>query len=748
MSLQVDVGTDGLSDLSRALTKKRLDYVKLSNALNEPPRGLSDLMAQSRAFTERLTHFLEDGSELSDAIKNELVDDNGFPGHVRRLPLEEVYSDLDRVKEELRVADGYQPYIVAPEAGLRDLFKRSIGSLVNPVRDLVDSVHGIVTMAADKALNESCQVPALDRGPPVVRFPNFIESISPVAMLGLEDLKEEAMNVAVRIVEMEQSFVTCSFFRYLTFKRIHEQEEAQRQRDLGRRPRRGDDDEADDEDEDADSVAETEVSTPPVIPGDAVPNVYTSPDAVFGMSGYLEKSSTHSRNKFTQFESSLWQRRFFGVRDNAKTLEYYYSEDAFLKGAQPSVVIQLADCVVSDTDGQGVLPQSSLSKSKDQLDEETQISLLVSIRNKDPDKPVYKSSKDLILRAEDAADKYRWLNYLRNTISDSRAGARVATWSTRAIRKPPTPSDTGSVQERRSSLQVREDYMDILDVGHGLGSAIFWDPICRDQNNGLMPSPGIFIDGDTDLSVEKALIQHAADMKAYTRLACDTLVMTVPKVIVHCLVDKATEKLGPKIEEYVLGLTQDARDMLLEEDVGIAGHRRKVQESINDIAKAQDQLKDAERGMGAATSVKVEVSIIELAGLTARLKRREDGSVVFITKPKPPTVKRNVTPERRRDPPPAAPQPAAPQPPQRPQRPAPVSAQRQAPMRGQNGGGGTRKVSPKRDVPPVAVNAASVRPVSPSPIQTGSSNGSTNQQNKPQAPKQQQGWYGFKPFGR
>jgi len=747
MSLEVEVGTDGLGDLSRALTKKRLDFVKLSNVLNEPPRGLSDLMAQSRAFTEKLTHFLEDGSELSDAVKSELVDDNGFPGHVRRLPLEQVYSDLERLKEELRVADGYQPYIVAPEAGLRDLFQRSIGSLVNPVRDLVDSVHGIVTMAADKALNESCQVPSIDRGPPVVRFPNFIESILPVTMEGLEELKDEAMNTAVRIVEMEQSFVSCSFFRYLTFKRIHEQEEAQRERDLGRRPRRNDDDDVDDDD--ASSIAETEVSMPPVIPGDAIPNVYNSPDAVFGMSGYLEKSSSHSRNKFTQFESSLWQKRFFGVRDTSRTLEYYYSEDAFLKGAQPSVVIQLADCVVADTDGQGILPQSSLSKSLDQLDEETQVSLLISVQNKDPDKPIYKQSKDLILRAEDAADKYRWLNYLRNTISDSRAGAKVATWSTRAIRKPspPTESTLGSVQERSFSMKAREDYVDILDVGHGLGSAVFWDPICRDQNNGLMPSPGIFIDGDPDLSMEKALVQHATDMKAYTRLACDTLIMTVPKVIVHCLVDKATEKLGPKIEEHVLGLPTDAREMLLEEDGGIAGHRRRVQDAINEIAKAQDTLKETERNMGASITAKVGTSIIELAGLSGRLKKRDDGTYVFIEKPKPPASKRNVTPERRREPPsnpPTAPQQSPPQRPQRP--PPPAASMRPAPSRTSNGVGMSQRTSPKREVPPVAVNSASNRPISPSPNLNPAGNGSNAQQNRTQ-PKQQ-GWYGFKPFGR
>ncbi len=754
----VDVNTEGLGDLSRALTKKRLDCMKLLEALNAPPRGLSDLMAQTRAFTDKLSALLEDGSELSDSIKNELVDDNGFPGHVRRLPLEDIYNDIARVKEELRISDGYQPYLVAPEAGLRAIFEKSIGSLSNPVRDLVDSVHGIVTMAADRAIKESCQVPALERGPPVVRFPHYIEQILPVANIGLEELKEEAMKMAVRMVEMEQCFVSCSFFRYLTFRRIQDQQEALKRRDATNRQSRktGEEDEEEEED-DARSVAETEVSLPPVLPGDAIPNVYSSPDAVFGVSGYLEKSSTRSRNKLTQFESSLWQRRFFGVRDNAKTLEYYHSEEAFLKGTMPSVAIQLADCVVSDTDGQGVLPQSTISKSTDHLDAETQISLLIFLRNKDPEKAIYKKSKDLILRAEDAADKYRWLNYLRNTISDSRAGARVAAWSTRALPQSPKSTDTSvpAVQEKTERGHGRADG-DVglrLGQGHGLGSAVFWDPICRDADNSLLPSPGILLEDDAELSMENALVQHATDMKDYTRLACDTLVMTVPKVIVHLLVDKSTESLGPKIEEYILRLPDEDKDMLLEEDAGIAGHRRQVQDTVSDIGKAQQRLKEAERSMGQSPTAKIDVSIIERAGLTARLKKNEEGVYVFINKPKPPTGKRNVTPERRRE--------APPQGPARSQPPAaaggtaqPGVTSRGSLQRTAQNGTNPPAVAPKRPPPPsIASTAASRSQAAP---QSGAPNGGSaalhaqQSSNKTQQPKppQSTGWYGFKPFGR
>eukprot|EP00210_Caulerpa_lentillifera_P009007 g8597.t1 len=741
MSEQVDVTSEGLTDLSRALTKKRLEYVKLTNTLNEPPRGVGDLITQTRDFTEKLKQLLSDGSEVSDQVRRELVDENGFPGQVERLPLDSLYNDVTQVKEELRIADGYQPYLVAPESGLRRLFRKSVESLLDPVRDLVEQIHELVATAVDRALKESCQVPQIEKGTAVARFPNFIDNVLPVALDGLEALKKEAEKMAIQVVEMEGSFVTCSFFRYLTFKRIRDAEEAFKQLSSGIEGRRGrtrtDEDDDDDDDDDGEgSVAETEVSLPPVLPGDYVPNVYQSADAVFGMSGYLQKSSTHSRNKMTKTEMSLWQRRFFGVRDSTKTLEYYHNEEAFLKGTLPGVTIHLMDCIVSDTDGTDVLPQSTLSRSKEHLDAETQVSLLVLIQTKDPKKNIYKNSKDLILRAENAAEKFQWLSYLKTSSNDTRSGVRVASWVSKDLVSNHT-SETSDVSVReRSRPASQEDYDDFLGQGQGLGAAIFWNPICRDQNNGLIPSPGIYMEGgDQDLSMEKAIIQHAADMKAYTKLVCETLVMTIPKVIVHCLVDKATERLGPKVEEHILGLPQEVREMLLHEDNGVAIHRDKVNETIKRIGKAEETIKEAGRSMGESVHVKIDMSIIELAGLSARLKKRDDGSYSFINKPPPPVSNRNKVTESN--------EPITGQNQQRP-------VQRQTPVQPINGSGSQRPRRNAPSPPPLAAQksvtvAANGQPTTtslPSPQGTGKG----QQQGK--TPPQGSTWYGFRPFNR
>jgi len=733
MSEEVDVTSEGLTDLSKALTKKRLEYVKLTNTLNEPPRGVGDLISQSREFTEKLKHSLEDGSEVSDMVRRELVDENGFPGQIEKLPLESLYNDLTRVKEELRVADGYQPYLVAPEAGLQNLFQRGVETLIEPVRELVEEIHDLVATAVDRALKESCQIPNLEKGTPVPRFPNFVENVLPVALEGLELLKEEAQKMAIQVVEMEGSFVSCSFFRYLTFKRIRDAELKLRSsgNDSARRLSKTDDEE--DEDDDDESVAETEVSIPPTPLGEYVPNVYQSADAVFGMSGYLQKSSTHSRNKMTKTEMSLWQRRFFGVRDSTKTLEYYHNEEAFLKGSLPGATIHLMDCVVTDTDGTDVLPQSTLSRSKEHLDAETQISLLVLLRTKDPTKNIYKNSKDLILRAENAAEKYQWLSYLKTSSNDTRSGMRVASWASKDLLSNTVSETSVSSQKDRSRNPSQEDYEDLLGQGQGLGAAIFWDPICRDQNNGLLPSPGIYMEGgDQDLSMEKAIFQHAADMKAYTKLTCETLVMTIPKVIVHCLVDKAQERLGPKIEEHILGLNPEIRDQLLQEDSGVAFHRDQINETIKSIGKSEERVKEIGRAFGEATHVKIPTSIIELAGLSARLKKKQDGNYIFMDKPPSVSSRSKTTSEKEsKVNPNQARQP-----------------QRQTPVQPVNGSGSQRARRTAPSPPPVAAQkaaptAANGPPATtPAAPQQGSGKG---QQNK--AP-QGSSWYGFRPFNR
>eukprot|EP00803_Ostreobium_quekettii_P006400 evm.model.scf_398.3 EVM.evm.TU.scf_398.3 scf_398:17077-19945(-) len=642
MEGNVSVPPQALGEILHALHKQRIDLVKISNRLSEAPRGLSDLLHLSRSFVTQLSKFLEDGSELSEAVKIQLLEAEGFPGAVERLGFNRLFSDTATVKEQLRLADGYQPYLVSPEDGLRALFDKAVDLLGPPVNDLVDNVHLTVAQAAEAAVSRACEVPGI--GPharPLIRLPNFVEAILPVVLSALLELRSEARMVALSVVEMEKSFISCSFFRYMTFQRIRSAQQ------------RADEDEGEDSGEEGsggkprplknrknggggeeDDFADDAASDNSSGEGGGTPRssaVYTSADLYFGMSGYLQKSSSHSRHKTVKAEATLWQRRFFGVREELKLLEYYGSEESFLKGIKPRGQVPLTDCVVEETDGGG-LPKGTLAKSVETLDRAgAPISLLLRIRHKNPRVNLYKNSHDLILRAENAADKFRWLQYLKQICSDPRSGAMVSSgWAKGKKDKVPPPVEVpGTVYEDEEGY---ESYADPMLASHGLGSAIFWSHICRDENNSLLPSPGLFLDEGLEIKQDLALRQHTRDMRAYTKLVCETLVMTVPKVVVHCLVDKARTKLGPVIEEHILGMATDVREVLLQEAPDIVEYRERVRQLLHDVSEAEDTVKDVQKTRQAAAregknlgDVMLSVKVIELAQMINQLRPDADG---------------------------------------------------------------------------------------------------------------------------
>lgn len=661
----MDVPITALGDVLRGLHKKRVEFIRVQNSLNEAPKGVSDLLSQSRNFASALSGFFVEGSELSEEVKSKLLDDSGgFQDAISRLPFRDLFNDTARVKEELRIADGYQSYIVAPEDGLRQLFERAVEMIVPPVTDVVDSVFMTVSFGVEKALRAGCEVPGIgDSARPVVRFPNYVDNVLPIAQAALVDLKEEVHDIARNVVEMEKSFLSCSFFRYLTFKRLREtydtldREDSERMdqdaqsgtRNLKRGKSKRDDEDEEEEDFD-DNLSQLSAETPRS--GTPQGNQFTSADSVFVLSGMLEKSSSHSRSKAIKAESSLWQKRFFGIIEESRIMEYYASEESFLKGGKARGIVDLSVCVVEETDGDD-LPTSTVAKSVDHLDRQNAVSLLIKIRSKNRKDFIFKNNRDIILRAPDAAEKYRWFSHLKAICNDNRFGATVASWSSKD--RASASTDKGDNHETKLDLSDVDDLGDPMVVGHGLGSAVFWSEICRDEHGILLPSPGIFLEGDLDLSMDKALRQHTRDMHTYTRLVCQTLSLTIPKVIVHCLVDQARERLGSVIEEHVLQLPKETRAMLLEEDPGLSIHRETISKLMNDLAGAEDKVKLAQRGEGQLTDThaRLPLEVVSVAGLMSEVSREKTSEGIYRYTARPPRAKTppaSRPPERAKSP--------------------------------------------------------------------------------------------------
>lgn len=741
----MDVPIAALADVLRGLHKKRVELIRVQNSLNEAPKGVSDLLSQSRNFATALSGFFVEGSELSEKVKLQLLDESGgFQDTIAKLPFRDLFNDTDRVKEELRIADGYQSYIVAPEDGLRQLFERAVEMLLPPVVDLVENVYMTVSVGVEQALRAGCEVPGIgESARPVVRFPNYVDNVLPIAQTALEDLKDEAHEVAKNVVEMEKSFLSCSFFRFLTFKRLREtydtldredserfEEDAQSGvRNLKRGKSKRDEDDEDEEDFD-DNLSQLSAETPRS--GTPQGNQFTSADSVFVLSGMLEKSSSHSRNKAIKAESSLWQKRFFGIIEESRIMEYYASEESFLKGGKARGIVDLSVCVVEETDGDD-LPTSSVAKSVDHLDRRNAVSLLIKIRAKNRRDVIFKNNRDLILRAPDAAEKYRWYSHLKAICNDNRFGATVASWSSKE--RASEPADKGDNHETNLNISDMDDLGDPMVVGHGLGSAVFWSDLCRDDHGTLLPSPGIFLEGDLDLSMDKALRQHTRDMHTYTKLVCQTLSLTIPKVIVHCLVDQARERLGPVIEEHVLQLPAETREILLEEDPGLSIHRDKVSELMKHLAGAEEKVKLAQRGEGQVTDThaRLPMDVISTAGLMSEVSKEQNSQGVY---------KYNAKPPRAKTPP-------ASRPPERAKSPQPVAnsnadqAQRLQQRPSNRGAQGTPAPSRPAPAPPVR---RAPPPPNTNAVKAGGPQKQQSQLNQQRQQGKNQGFFSFRPF--
>ncbi|GMH39963.1 hypothetical protein BSKO_07867 [Bryopsis sp. KO-2023] len=744
---EIDVPITALGEILKGIHRKRVEISSVQNSLNEAPRGVADLLGQSRNFVSSLSSILVEGSEISEKVKDQLLDEStGFSGQIARLPFGPLFDDIDRVKEELRIADGYQSYIVAPEDGLNQLFGKAVEMIVPPVMDLVDSVHATVAQAVEKALRAGCEVPGIgDLAAPVVRFPNFVENVLPVAQNALEDLRDEARETALNVVEMEKSFLSCSFFRYLTFKRLRDhydranKEPSDDEDGVGKLKKGQKDDDGEEEDFD-DNLSQISAETPRSVTPQS--QQFTSADSVFVLSGYLEKSSSHSRSKAIKAESSLWQKRFFGIIEESRIMEYYSNEEAFLKGGKARGIVDLSVCKVEETDGDD-LPTSSVAKSVDHLDRRNAVSLLIKIRAKDPRDNVFKNNKDLILRAPDASEKYKWFSHLKTMCNDSRHGAVVASWSSKKIPEESSKAQNGLPKVDMEGL---DELGDPMQVGHGLGAAVFWSSVCRDEHNTLLPSPGIFLEGDVEMSMEKALKQHTRDMHVYTRLVCQTLTMTIPKVVVHCLVDRSRERLGPVMEGYLLSLSEDSRKQLLEEDPGLAIHRDTVKELMAELGDAEDKVKLAQRENSSASgdnpTTRMPLQVISVAGMMSEVSRDKNPEGVYKYIVKPPRAK--TPPPARSSGQPLPSRRSANQPPaqasrsttSKPSRPAP-SVQRQPPA---PPGAAGRRPPP----PPPGGAAGGPRPV----MSTASKQQAPSQVNLQRQQGKTQGFFNFRPFGQ
>ncbi|XP_010553651.1 PREDICTED: dynamin-2B-like [Tarenaya hassleriana] len=327
-----------------------------------------------------------------------------FPNRIKQLPLDR-HFDLNNVKRIVLEADGYQPYLISPEKGLRSLIKGVLELAKDPARFCVDEVHRVLVDIVSASANAT---------PGLGRYPSFKREVVAIASAALDAFKNEAKKMVVALVDMERAFVPPQHFIRLVQRRMERQ---RREEELkGRSSKKAQDGEQ--------SLLSRATSPLP----DGQP-------AGGSLKSMKDKSSEQDKDKDTQEVSGLktagpegeitagyllkksaktngWSRRWFVLNEKTGKLGYTKKqEERNFRGT-----ITLEECTIEEiSDDEGEKSKSSKGKKANGPDSKGQ-GLVFKITSRVPYKTVLKAHNALVLKAESGVDKNEWLKKLQNVI--------------------------------------------------------------------------------------------------------------------------------------------------------------------------------------------------------------------------------------------------------------------------------------------------------------------------------------------
>ncbi|KQJ98317.1 hypothetical protein BRADI_3g36167v3 [Brachypodium distachyon] len=280
-----------------------------------------------------------------------------FPTRVKQLPLDK-HFDMKNVKRIVLEADGYQPYLISPERGLKSLIKGLLELAKEPSTLLVDEVHRVLLDIVSAAANAT---------PGLGRYPPFKREVIAIASAALDGFKNEAKKMVIALVDMERVFVPPQHFIRLVQKRM----ERQRHEDelKNHSTKKG---------SDADQS-----------------RVYILP-------GFLFKKRAKGND---------WSKRWFVLNEKSGKLGYTKKqEERHFRG-----VINLEECNLEEVLEEEDPPRSSKdSKRASGPDFEKAPDLIFKITNKVAYKLVLKAHSTIILKAESMADKTEWVTRIKS----------------------------------------------------------------------------------------------------------------------------------------------------------------------------------------------------------------------------------------------------------------------------------------------------------------------------------------------
>ncbi|QCD85588.1 dynamin GTPase [Vigna unguiculata] len=453
-----------------------------------------------------------------------------FPDRMKQLPLDR-HFDINNVKRIVLEADGYQPYLISPEKGLRSLIKGVLELAKEPSRLCVDEVHRVLIDIVSSAANAT---------PGLGRYPPFKREVVAIATSALEGFKNESKKMVVALVDMERAFVPPQHFIRLVQRRMERQ---RREEELkgGRSSKKGQDAEQ------------------------SILNRASSPQTGGSMKSMKEEKKEKEKDKSGQSEkegqegsglktagpegeitagfllkksakTNGWSRRWFVLNEKTGKLGYTKKqEERHFRG-----VITLEECSIEEAGDEDDPPTKSSKDKKSNGPDSGKVNLVFKITSRIPYKSVLKAHSTVVLKAESASDKVEWIKKINNVIQAKGGQIRI--------------SDGGST--------MRQSLSD--------GSL---DTMAR-----------------RPADPEEELRWMSQEVRGYVEAVLNSLAANVPKAVVLCQVEKAKEDMLNQLYSSVSAQSTAKIEELLLEDQNVKRRRDRIQKQSSLLSKLTRQL--------------------------------------------------------------------------------------------------------------------------------------------------------------
>ncbi|KAG2653893.1 hypothetical protein PVAP13_1NG411919 [Panicum virgatum] len=454
-----------------------------------------------------------------------------FPDRIKQLPLDR-HFDLNNVKRIVLEADGYQPYLISPEKGLRSLIKGVLEMAKEPSRLCVEEVHRVLLDIVNAAANAT---------PGLGRYPPFKRAVIAIASNALDAFKSDAKKMVVALVDMERAFVPPQHFIRLVQRRMERQRREDELKN-SRSSKKG---------HDTDQSKMNRASSPQTGSDEAGgslksmkdksnqqdkdtkegPNLQVAGPGGEITAGYLLKKSA---------KDNKWSRRWFVLNEKSGKLGYTKKqEERHFRGV---IVLEVCsdECNLEEIEEEEISKSSKDSKKAN--GQEKGPSLVFKITNRVAYKTVLKAHSAVILKAESMADKVEWIKKIKGVIQ-SKGGS---------VKGPNTPED-GSIRQSRS-----DGSLDTMARGPA-------DP-------------------------EEELRWMSQEVRGYVEAVLNSLAANVPKAIVLCQVEKSKEDMLNQLYTSISTQSNAKIEELLQEDHNAKHRREKYQKQSSLLSKLTRQL--------------------------------------------------------------------------------------------------------------------------------------------------------------